>query len=83
MRESVRARHDAERGKANPRDEFRRYLESPLEDGVTDVIGYWGKNSGPHHYPTSGNWETLVAMEVCADDGDGDERCLIFSCTSY
>jgi hypothetical protein len=42
MRESVRARHDAERGKANPRDEFRRYLESPLEDGVADVIGYWG-----------------------------------------
>jgi hypothetical protein len=52
MRESVRARHDAERGKANPRDEFRRYLESPLEDGVTDVIGYWGVcipcNSHPH-----------------------------------
>jgi len=42
MCESVRAHHDAECGKANPHDEFKRYLESPLEDGVVNVIGYWG-----------------------------------------
>jgi hypothetical protein len=42
MCESVCAQHEAEHGKANPCDEFRRYLESPLKDGVTDVIGYWG-----------------------------------------
>jgi hypothetical protein len=42
MHESVHACHDAEHGKANPCDEFKRYLESSLEDGVVNVIRYWG-----------------------------------------
>jgi hypothetical protein len=40
--ELVCAQNGAEHGKANPHDEYRGYLESPLEDGVTEVIGYWG-----------------------------------------
>ncbi|KAF5370432.1 hypothetical protein D9615_009740 [Tricholomella constricta] len=51
IRNAVRARVDAEHTQASPRDELKRYLESPLEK-VEDVIGYWGKHSGPSHYPT-------------------------------
>jgi hypothetical protein len=29
-----------ERGRFDPRDELKRYLESPLADGITDVVGH-------------------------------------------
>jgi hypothetical protein len=42
MREAIRPRQELERGKVDPRDELRRYLEAPLAEGVIDVIGHWG-----------------------------------------
>ncbi|KAF5380029.1 hypothetical protein D9615_006171 [Tricholomella constricta] len=51
MQNAVRARVQAERVMSSPRDELKHYLESPLEK-VDDVIQYWGRNSGPSHYPT-------------------------------
>ena len=42
MREAIRPRQEMERGKADPREELRRYLEGPLAEGVVDVVGYWG-----------------------------------------
>jgi hypothetical protein len=42
MRNAVRSRQAIERERFDPRDELRRYLESPLAEGVTDVVGYWG-----------------------------------------
>lgn len=42
MREAIRPRQEMERGKTDPREELRRYLEGPLAEGVVDVVGYWG-----------------------------------------
>ena len=42
MRNAVRSWQATEQGRFDPRDELRRYLESPLVEGVTDVVGYWG-----------------------------------------
>lgn len=42
MREAIRPRQEMERGKADSREELRRYLEGPLAEGVVDVVGYWG-----------------------------------------
>jgi hypothetical protein len=42
MRDAVRSRQEMERGKSDPRDELRRYIESPLTEGVSNVVGYWG-----------------------------------------
>ena len=42
MCEAIRSQQEMERGRSDPRDELRRYLESPLVEGVTDVVGYWG-----------------------------------------
>ena len=42
MRNAVRSRQETERGRFDPRDELRRYLESPLAEGVTDVVRHWG-----------------------------------------
>lgn len=50
MRNAVRSRQATERGRFDPRDELRRYLESPLAEGVTDVVGYWGRQAA--EYPT-------------------------------
>jgi hypothetical protein len=41
MRASVRSRQEAERVGLGPRDELKRYLDSPLEE-VNDVVGWWG-----------------------------------------
>ena len=41
MRAAVRSRQDAERTNSEPRDELRRYTESPLED-VNNVVAWWG-----------------------------------------
>jgi hypothetical protein len=41
MRAAVQFRHDAERTSSEPRDELKRYMESPLED-VGNVIAWWG-----------------------------------------
>jgi hypothetical protein len=42
MRDAVRSRQEIEHGRFDPRDELRRYLESPLAEGIVDVVGYWG-----------------------------------------
>jgi hypothetical protein len=42
MRAAVDARKTAERTKASPRDELKRYLDSPLELNVEDVVAWWG-----------------------------------------
>ena len=44
MRDTVRLRQETERGRSNPRDELRQYLESPLADPdiVVDIVGHWG-----------------------------------------
>jgi len=42
MRNAVRSRQEMERGRFDPRDELKRYLESPLAEGIADIIGYWG-----------------------------------------
>lgn len=47
MRDAVRSRQESERGKLDPRDELKRYLESPLTENVTNVVGYWGVSSAP------------------------------------
>ena len=42
MREAIRPRQEMERGKVDPQEELRRYLEGPLAESVVDVVGYWG-----------------------------------------
>jgi hypothetical protein len=43
MRAAVRLRHDAERTSSEPRDELKRYIESPLEDvDMENVVAWWG-----------------------------------------
>jgi hypothetical protein len=42
MQDAVRSHQEIERGRFDPRDELRRYLESPLAEGIVDVVGYWG-----------------------------------------
>ena len=42
MHDAVCSRQEMEWGKFDPRDELRRYLESPLVEGVTDVVSHWG-----------------------------------------
>ena len=42
MRDAVRSRQEMERGRFDPRDELRRYLESPLVGGIVDIVGHWG-----------------------------------------
>ena len=41
MRAAVQFHHDAERSVSEPRDELKRYIESPLED-VENVVAWWG-----------------------------------------
>jgi hypothetical protein len=41
MRASVRSRQEAERVGSGPRDELKRYLDSPLEE-VNGVVAWWG-----------------------------------------
>ena len=41
MRAAVRSQQDAERVSSVPRDELKKYLESPLEE-VSDVVSWWG-----------------------------------------
>ena len=38
---SVRSCQEAERVGSGPRDELKRYLDSPLEE-VNDVVAWWG-----------------------------------------
>jgi hypothetical protein len=45
MRNAVRSRQEMERRRFEPRDELRRYLESPLVEGAVDIVGYWGVKS--------------------------------------
>jgi hypothetical protein len=42
MCDAVRSRQEMERGRFDPRDELRRYLESPLVGGIVDVVSHWG-----------------------------------------
>jgi hypothetical protein len=42
MRDAVRSWQEVERGRFEPRDELKRYLESSLAHGVADIVGYWG-----------------------------------------
>ena len=42
MQEAICPHQEMERGKMDPREELRRYLEGPLADGIVDVVGYWG-----------------------------------------
>ena len=42
MRDAVRSRQEIERRKFDPRDELKKYLESPLVEGIVDVVGHWG-----------------------------------------
>jgi hypothetical protein len=42
MRDAVRSRQEVERGRFDPRDELRRYLDSPLAEGIADIVHYWG-----------------------------------------
>ena len=49
MRAAVRFRHDTERSVSEPRDELKRYIESPLED-IENVVAWWGvSNCLLHH----------------------------------
>jgi len=48
MRASVRSRQEAERVSSGPRDELKRYLESPLEE-VNDVVEWWGVSTYSHY----------------------------------
>ena len=41
MRAAVRFRHDSEFTGSEPRDELKRYIESPLED-LDNVVAWWG-----------------------------------------
>ena len=41
MRAVVQSRHDAEHTSSEPRDELKRYINSPLED-VVNVVAWWG-----------------------------------------
>src|ERR1700678_281659 len=49
MRAAVRFRHDAERSVLEPRDELKRYIESPLED-VKNVVAWWGVSDHLLHH---------------------------------
>jgi hypothetical protein len=49
MRASVRSRQEAERVSSGPRDELKRYLESPLEE-VNNVVAWWGVSTYIYHY---------------------------------
>lgn len=49
MRASVRSRQEAERVSSGPRDELKRYLDSPLEE-VNDVVAWWGVSSFIFHW---------------------------------
>jgi hypothetical protein len=42
MRNAIRPRQEKERGRTEPRDELKRYLEGPLVEGVVDVVRHWG-----------------------------------------
>ncbi|KAF8810839.1 hypothetical protein BYT27DRAFT_7039238, partial [Phlegmacium glaucopus] len=44
MRASVHSRQEAERFSSGPRDELKRYLDSPLEE-VDGVVAWWGHHS--------------------------------------
>jgi len=48
MRASVRSRQEAERVSLGPRDEVKRYLDSPLEE-VNEVVAWWGVSSFNFH----------------------------------
>jgi len=50
MRDAVRSRQEVEQGRFDPRDELRRYLESPLAEGVVNVVSHWGHQAV--EYPT-------------------------------
>jgi hypothetical protein len=49
MRAAVRFRHDTERSVSEPRDELKRYIESPLED-IGNVVAWWGVSDRLLHH---------------------------------
>ena len=48
MHASVRSHQEAEHVSSGPRDELKRYLDSPLEE-VNDVVAWWGVSSFIFH----------------------------------
>lgn len=42
MHDAIRPRKEMERGRIDPHDELKRYLEGPLAEGIVDIVGYWG-----------------------------------------
>ena len=42
MHNAVCSQQETKWGIFDPRDELRRYLKSPLAEGVTNVVRYWG-----------------------------------------
>jgi hypothetical protein len=51
MLSAINARRQNDLASQHPREELKRYLESPLEN-VTDVVGFWGVCCTFHSYPS-------------------------------
>jgi len=48
MHASVHSRQEAEHVSSGPRDELKRYLDSPLKE-VNDMVAWWGVSSFNFH----------------------------------
>jgi hypothetical protein len=42
MRAAVKSRKDRESMQSNPHQELDAYLNSPLEENISDIVAWWG-----------------------------------------
>lgn len=47
MKAAVQMRKNQDNTATNPRAELSSYLAAPLEDGIEDVVGWWGVSIPP------------------------------------